>query len=174
MTYEQELAHYGVKGMRWGKRSRRPQLEKSATRQKLDATKTKKKAAYKEYSKAYNDYAHNPLNSFTKKGAQKGNLMVEKAVKYNSANAEYKSAKRDRKDKIKKTYEEIELNSSLRERAGYNKNTRKAAAKYVVDHNMPIAEAKKKANKEAVRNTAILLSLYGTAAAMEIYAYKNK
>ena len=40
-----------------------------------------KKAAYKEYSKAYNDYANNPLNSFTKKGAQKGNLMVRESRK---------------------------------------------------------------------------------------------
>lgn len=169
MTYEQELTHYGVKGMRWGKRSRRPQLEKSATRQKLDATKTKKKAAYKEYSKAYNNYAHNPLNSFTKKGAQKGNLMVEKAKKYNSANAEYKSAKRDRKDKIKKTHAKILSESSLKEQIMYNESTRKKAAKYVVDNNMPISEAKKKAKKEALRNTAVLLAVYGGAHVASVY-----
>ena len=169
MTYDQELAHYGVKGMRWGKRSRRPQLEKSATRQKLDATKTKKKAAYKEFSKAYNDYANNPFNGFTKKGQQKGNLMVEKAEKYHAVKAEYKTAKRNRKAKINETRDKILNESSLKEQLLYNNATRKKAAKYVVDNNMSIADAKKKANRAAMRNTAVLLAVYGGAHVASVY-----
>lgn len=169
MTYEQELMHYGVKGMRWGKRSRRPQLEKSETRRKLDATKTKKKAAYKEFSKAYDDYARNPFNGYTKKGQQKGNLMVEKAQKYHEVNAEYKTAKRDRKAKIKSEFNKMQSEASLKDRVTYNNATRKKAAKYVVDNNMSIADAKKRANKEAIRNTAVLLAVYGGASAVSLY-----
>ena len=51
----------------------------------------------------------------------------------------------------------------------YNESTRKKAAKYVVDHNMPIAEAKKKAKKEALRNTAVLLAVYGGAHVASVY-----
>lgn len=43
----------------------------------------------------------------------------------------------------------------------YNNATRKLAAKYVVDKNMSVSDAKKKANKAAIRNAAIFLGAYG-------------
>ena len=43
----------------------------------------------------------------------------------------------------------------------FNNATRKKAAKYVVNNNMSMSEAKKKANKAAVRNTALMMAAYG-------------
>lgn len=42
----------------------------------------------------------------------------------------------------------------------YNSATRKKAAKYVVDNNMSMKEARKKANKQALRNTAVFIGAY--------------
>ena len=54
----------------------------------------------------------------------------------------------------------------------YNSATRKQAAKYVVNNNMPVSEAKKKAQGEALKNTAALLAIYGGAAAYAINKIK--
>lgn len=69
-----------------------------------------------------------------------------------------------RKNKIDDAYEEVKTSTSMLEAATFSDGTRKKAAKYVVDKGMSVSEAKKKANKEAVRNTAALLAVYGGVA----------
>ena len=51
----------------------------------------------------------------------------------------------------------------------YSGSSRQKAAKYVVDNNMSISDAKKKANKEAIRNFAIILGTYGAINVASLY-----
>lgn len=44
----------------------------------------------------------------------------------------------------------------------YSPATRQLAAKYIVDNDMPMEQARKKANEKALRNTAMFLAAYGT------------
>ena len=44
----------------------------------------------------------------------------------------------------------------------YSEATNRKAAQYVVDHNMSISEARKKARGDAWKKSAILLGTYGT------------
>lgn len=74
---------------------------------------------------------------------------------------QYKDEKKARKKEIKQTYKDLNKNASIGEKFVYNNATRKAAAKYIVDNNMPVEEAKKKAKKEAIRNSAIIMAAYG-------------
>ncbi len=45
----------------------------------------------------------------------------------------------------------------------YNNATQKKAAKYVVDHDMSVTEATKKAKSDALRNSMALIAAYGAA-----------
>lgn len=160
--YNKELYHYGVKGMKWGRR--KASYETSDIRKSYDQAKANKKAARKAYNKAYDKYAANPLNAFTKKGAKKWDDVLDKAKASNKADQEYKQAKKARKKAINNTARKIEQNASFRDRMLYNSATHKKAAKYVVDNNMSVAEATKKAKGDAWKNTAAFVAAYGAVA----------
>lgn len=152
------LQHVGVLGMKWGHRKAAP---KSALKKKLDNAKNAKKRANREYTKTYNDARNNPLNGFTKKGQEKWNKAIDSAEKVNKASAKYKAVKLERKTAIKSKTAELEKNTSIGEKLLFNTNTRKLAAKYVVDNNMSVAEATKKSHEAAIKNTVIFMAAYG-------------
>lgn len=77
---------------------------------------------------------------------------------------EYKHAKAVRKDAINSTATKLNRESSFGDRLIYNNATRRKAAKYIVDHNMSVSEATKRSQTEALRNTAVFMSLYGAIA----------
>lgn len=162
LTADGELYHYGVKGMKWGKRKAR--YETSDIRKRYDQAKANKKAANKTYNKAYNKYANNPLNAFTKKGTERWNDVLDKAKAANKADQEYKQVKKARKKAIKSTARDIERKASFGDKMTYNSATYKKAAKYVVDNNMSVAEATKKAKGDAWKNTAAFVAAYGAVA----------
>lgn len=166
-NHEDELYHYGVLGMKWGKRKAQPV---SSTRKNYDGAKKAYKTANKEYSKAYNKayrYSSNHLISqfSSKKRSQisdsNWNDVYDKAKKANQAKNAYKKAKNARKTAIKKQYEDLNKKASLGEKLVYNNATRKKAAKYIVDNNMSVKDATKKAKGDAFRNTAIFVAGYG-------------
>ena len=68
-----------------------------------------------------------------------------------------------RKNKIDDTYEKIQSSSSKLDRYLYSDATRKKAAKYVVDNNMSIKEATKKAHRRAILNSAAMVAAYAGA-----------
>lgn len=167
-----ELYHYGVLGMKCGKRKSLPKLD---LRTRYDRAKADKKASYKEYSKSYDKTYHyaqrHPIGTIvgiTKYGKKiKNNYKnmvndtLNKIDKYQKANKKYKTIKKERKEAFKSIYKDLEKNSNISEKILFNNAIREKLAKYVVDNNMSIEEAKKKTKKEAIRNTAVILGSIG-------------
>lgn len=164
---EYELYHHGVKGMKWGVRKKR--LPVSDTRARYDAAKQKKKQAQKEYNKAAGKAMANPLNAFTKKGAKRYDIAADKAAKSIEADAAYKVAEAKRQTKIDKVARKLRREATVADKLTYNNATRRKAAQYVVDNNMSVAEATKKAKGDAWRNTAIFVGAYAAIAARSLY-----
>lgn len=181
-TYEQELYHYGVKGMKWGHRKAQP-LQVSDTRKRFDSAKADFKSARKDYNKAYNK-AYNyssrrPISQFVSKKisneADKRWIDAhDKGAEFHEARQKYKQAKQERKQQIKDTYKKIDRNASFGERFVYNDATRKKAAKYVVDNNMSMKEANDRAKSDAKKNTAAILGVYGAVAVASLYMNSKK
>lgn len=171
-----ELYHYGVKGMRWGHRKK--QLPTSSTRKNFDSTKAEYKSAKKAYSKSFNNAYNKSIAAYSpsKKQRQRNDERWEKAWddagKLDDAKIAYKKAKHERKKAISESYRDIHKNSSLGEKLMYNNATRKKAAKYVVDNDMSVAEATKKAKGDAWRNTAAFMAAYG-AVTLGTMAYER-
>ena len=153
------LEHFGVKGMKWGVRKQKVLDAKSGY-------KKARKAYSKSYNKAYRNSARHPITQFTsKKGRAKSDALWEKAMsdadQLRSAKNAYKNAKRERKNAIEDTHRGINQNTSFINKLMFNDATRRKAAKYVVDNDMSVDEAIKKTNREAIRNTALILAAYG-------------
>ena len=155
---DNNLQHTGVKGMRWG--HRKAETTSNLKRQ-YDSAKAEKKIANKEFNKAWNKVTANPLNSITKKGDERWNKTIDLAEKSGNANRNFKQVKNERKAAIKATTQEMNKQASFGEKLAFNNATRKLAAKYVVDKDMSLAEAKKKSHDVAIRNTVAFLAIYG-------------
>lgn len=194
---DNELKHYGVLGMKWGKRRARREstLPKSAVRRRLDETKStykNLKSARKERDAAIQDRYAKTVQKLEKNYKYGQNLSAkdmqrelaadnrarkeweQSAARYKSdkvtAKAAYKEAKQARKEAINKTYKELKKNESLGKKLLFNDATRKRTAQLITDYNMPLSQAKKAANKEAVRNTVLFMTVIG---AMNINTIKQ-
>ena len=82
--------------------------------------------------------------------------------------------KNERKQALKTAYKDVNKNTSLATKAlVLNKSSRKAVAKYMVDNDMSMPDAKKKVTKEAVRDSAILLGVIGATSVATYARMKN-
>lgn len=167
-----ELMHYGVLGMKWGKRKALPT---SDIRSRVNSTKNEYKSAKKAYNKSFNkaynhaSAAYSPIKKRRQANDARWEQVGADAEKLRSAKSAYKQAKTERNQKIKDTYKSLNKNASLGEKLTYGSGTRKAAAKYVVDNNMTMAEATKRAKGDAWRNTAAFVAVYGGVTVASLY-----
>lgn len=154
---------------------RRNDTNVSSTRANYDKAKNDYKQSKRDFSKAYNSAynksiaAYSPVKKHREANTKRWENAYDRAVKLNDSKNAYKQAKKIRKEKIKSTYKDINKNASLKDKMLYNNATRKKAAQYVVDNNMSIKDATSKANKAAMRNTAMVLAAYGAIGAASIY-----
>lgn len=84
-----------------------------------------------------------------------------------------KEAKLSRKWDISTTAQKLEKEASIKDKIIYNPQTRTRAAKYIVDNNMSVAEATKKAKSDAWRNSAIFCAAYGAITVASLYKSLN-
>lgn len=180
LIYENdELAHHGVKGMKWGVRKDRYITNHQANKNRKKAYKeayidsTKKSGGRVVSGYGVTAAIHPNLKSkYNAKAAGRaaGKQSLKNDLEYNK---QVKAARKQRRVDINKVYEKIHKSESFRDKLLYNNATRRAAAKYVVDHNMSMTDARKKANKEALRNTGILLAACGGMMVTSAVAIKN-
>lgn len=192
---EEVLEHHGIRGQKWGVRrfqnkdgSLKPAGEKryggdSDVKSAKKSAKAEYKAAKKEYNKSFNkayNTSANLLNHLTKKGNEKQDKTwgdtYDKLKVMDKAQKGYKKAKENYKKEYNKNLDEVRKNATFKENIVYNDATRRRAAKLMTDNkNITYEEASKKAKGEAVRNTAIILGVYGavTIGAAALNSKKN-
>lgn len=144
-----ELYHYGVPGMKWGVRKKYDyvtvrQAAKNATKARKEAVRELNESPRKHTLAQYTRAANN---------AHKESIAADKAAN--------RQRRAERKRQINDAYKEVTNNSRLSEKIFFNDATRKKAAKYIVDNNMSMDDAKRKANRVAIANTAAILAAIG-------------
>lgn len=79
------------------------------------------------------------------------------------------TAKKENRQKIKETYKNLNKHASIKDKIMYNNATRKKAAKYIVNNHMTVKEATAKTKKDVLRNTAVLMGVYGGLSVAALY-----
>lgn len=132
------------------------------------------KATYRAgIKKKYLDTDTNRMD--TEKGVQRMKKESQALREYNAHIKDLKKGtgtkhldKAVRKNKIDDAYEKVNTATTNFEAGIFSERTRKKAAKYMVDKNMSVKDAKKKANREALASTALLLGAYGALTIAEM------
>lgn len=148
----------------------------SDLKNRYDQAKANKKAVNKQYKKDFNK-AWNYTNKwgvfqmYGKKGKisdANWEKASESGKKANAADKAFAKVKKERKAAIKDAYKQVNKDMPAAQKALiYSKSARKLIAKNMVDNNMSMKDAKKKANKTLIRNTGIYLAAIGGMAVGE-------
>ena len=178
---ELELYHHGILGQKWGVRryQNKDGSLTSSGKKRYDAinlAKEKYKDAKKTADDAYTK-AGEKWDATTKRGTiqnKKADNDFNKAsdnwaADRKAAKKEYKDTKSKIKKEIKDTTKKLNDNATVVEKLVYNNATRKLAAKYIVNNNMSVAEATKKAKGVALRNTVAFTSAFGAITLANLY-----
>lgn len=163
----EELYHHGVLGMKWGVRryqDRNGNYTPAGKKRYLTEKTVKIQRDIDSFKKIKNGVKDKTGRQILSKKDVDDSVSALKAVKSK------KEAKLSRKYDIAKAQQDINRQTSLKDKLVYNNATRKKAAKYIVDNKMSFADATKKAKGDAWRNTAGMLAAYG---AVTVYSLKK-
>ena len=149
------LCHYGVKGMKWGRRK-----SYSESYNSVRNAKAAYKTVHKTYKKDFRAAALSPIKKHRAANDARWEKASNSAEASRKAKQAYKDAKRANREAISKAQSKLFDQSSAGEKFMFNEATRRKAAKYIVNNNMTVDEAYKKAKGAALRNTAIFISAY--------------
>ena len=172
-----ELYHHGVKGMKWGHRKARPTTNASKVSSKKTeydelkkqylSAKTDKKAAYRTYSKTFNE-SQRLRNQFGDRSRSYNKKLVETAEassradkKYATTKKAYKQAKKAYRTELSKDNENYKPNFA--EKYMFNDATKQRINKYL-NSGVSLKEARTKTYISAGVNTAaVILAAYGAS-----------
>ena len=169
MYGENYLAHYGIPGLRWGVRKYRDASGNYTASGKARYVKDKVAAIQRDI-----DSFKGIKNGVkTKTGKQVLTRKdVDDAVSGLESSKRRREAKFSRKYDIAKARQDIDRQTGTLKKLVYNSRTRDLAARYVVDRNMTISDATKKAEGAAWRNSVAFVGLYGAAALISLKAFR--
>lgn len=161
-----ELYHYGVMGMKWGHRKQYKQALATAKRNYRDRDARIQERYDKEEANIESGYRRGQMLS--KKDQAREHAADARAMRdWAKSKATYKAEKARLKNQYKENvakskaeyksnYRDLKETDTMADKLLYNTATRKAAAHYMTKNKMSMEDARKKAKKEAWRNTAIL------------------
>lgn len=168
---DNELQHFGVPGMKWGHRKN----YKVAVANAKQAYKNRNSSIQKRY-----DMTEANIEKRYKKGQmlsdkdQKREIAADDRARSDWAKSKaiykddirkaknaYKANVQKTKAEYKNNYNQLKKNDSAADILLFNRATRKKAAQYMTENKMSMSEARKKAHKEAIRNTVISLGVIG-------------
>lgn len=181
------LQHHGIKGQKWGVRRFQntdgslTSKGKSRYGDTSDLYKAKKSArseaiqSRRERMKARMEFGralHDEPSKLKETRDFQNKMLVKKSDDWDKSIAKskekqqaYKDAKKAYNDEYKKNLEETRSKATLKDKLLYNDATRNRAAKLMTKYkDMSYEKATKTAQKEANRNTAIVLGAYGAVA----------
>jgi len=144
---QNELAHVGVLGMRWGHRkAQAAPLKVSDKKRKMDESRANMKAVKKSSGR--------------------------RSEEFKDAKSQYKKAAGNRNAAIASKAQKLYDDQSLFGKIMDNPTHRATVSRYVVDHNMPMEEARRRADRDTIAVTVALLAIYGGLSMVE-YSMKG-